>query len=121
MPESELKFIKKCAEFKTLKEVKHIPRSLRGIFTLLKYRPRLKTYDVVYIGLGGTGARSGIRSRVNQHLRSKKKRDLWTHFSIFEVWDNITGDEIRELEGLFRYIYRRDTRANRLNRQKGFK
>ncbi|GAF97179.1 unnamed protein product, partial [marine sediment metagenome] len=33
---------------------------------------------------------------------------LWTHFSIFEVWENITENEIKELEGLFRQIYRKD-------------
>jgi hypothetical protein len=28
---------------------------------------------------------------------------------------------VTELEGLFRHIYRKDTKANRLNEQKGFK
>jgi hypothetical protein len=37
------------------------------------------------------------------------------------VWDNITEAEVSELEGLFRHIYRKDTRANPLNVQKGFK
>lgn len=36
---------------------------------------------------------------------------------IFEVHDNITRDQIRELEGLFLHIYRKDRNANRLNRQ----
>ena len=50
-----------------------------------------------------------------------RKGHLWTHFSICEVWDNIREEEIRELEGIFRHIYRLDTRANRLNKQKAFK
>ena len=51
----------------------------------------------------------------------KKKAGLWTHFSVFEVWDNITQAEVVEPEGLFREIYRQDARANRLNKQRSFK
>lgn len=47
--------------------------------------------------------------------------DLWSHFSVFEVWDNIRNEEIAELEGLFRHIYKRDAQANRLNVMRGFK
>lgn len=66
--------------------------------------------------LGGKG---GLRWRLKGHRR--KKVGLWTHCSIFEVWDNIRNDEIVELEGLFRHIYRYDSRANKLNKQRGFK
>jgi len=48
------------------------------------------------------------------------KQDLWTHFSVFEVHDNVRGEEIEELEGLLRHIYRRDSGANRLNEQRAF-
>jgi hypothetical protein len=51
----------------------------------------------------------------------RDKRDLWTHFSAFEVWNNIRDDEMAELEGLFRHIYRRDTKASHLDLQRGFK
>ena len=64
-------------------------------------------------------ARAGIRGRLRSHRESKKGK--WTHFSIFEVWENITEAEVEELEGLFRHIYRKDTKANRLNEQKSFK
>jgi hypothetical protein len=36
---------------------------------------------------------------------------------VFEVWDNVRDEEVVELEGLFRHIYPRDTRADRLNIQ----
>ena len=72
-------------------------------------------YDVVYVGMASVG----IRGRVKSHRR--KKQGLWSYCSIFEVWDNIRDDEISELEGLFRHIYKMDSRANRLNKQKGFR
>ena len=66
--------------------------------------------------LGGKG---GIRGRLKIHRRNKA--GLWTHCSIFEVWNNVRDDEIIELEGLFRHIYKKDSRANKLNKQRGFK
>lgn len=119
MPVSELKLIKRCAEFCEKKEIKNIPPHTRGIYVLFKHRPRLNKYDVVYIGMAAGTKTASIRGRLRVHWRKKGK--LWTHFSAFEVWDNIREDEVKELEGLFRHIYRKDTKANRLNRQKAFK
>jgi hypothetical protein len=65
------------------------------------------------------GMMSKMISRLRSHVRRKK--DLWTHFSAFEVWENIRNEEIVELEGLFRHLYRRDSRANALNKARRFK
>jgi len=72
-------------------------------------------YDFVYIGM----ATAGIKARLKAHIRHKKY--LWSHFSCFEVWDNIGDQEIAELEGLFRHLYRYDSKANKLNKQKGYR
>ena len=119
MPASELRLIKRFSEFRSRDEIKNVPPNTRGIYALLKYRPRLNLYDVVYVGMAG-GSKAGIKGRLKRHSRSKSKSELWTHFSLFEVWPNITENEIKELEGLFRQIYRKDKRANKLNKQKQF-
>jgi len=94
-----------------------IVRTLRGIYALLNRKGRSDIYNVVYIGMA---ARSGgIRSRLGRHVKSKRKE--WTHFSLFEVWENIREGAVDELEGLFREIYRKDERANLFNRQRRFK
>ena len=74
--------------------------------------------SVVYIGLA-RGERTGVKGRLKGHIRSKAAR--WTHFSVFEVWDNITKEQVEELEGLFRHIYARDPQANKLNIQKKYR
>ena len=113
-----MRFIQCCAEFLSKDEVKSVPVAIRGIYVLLYRRPRLqKKFDVVYIGMARKG---GVRERLLAHKRSLKKGPLWTHFSVYSVWPNIPDTEIAELEGLFRHIYRRDTRANKLARQKTF-
>jgi len=119
MPCSALSLIKRCAEFRIKDECDLVAGYTRGIYVLYKYRPRLRAFDVVYVGLA-RGGNSGVRSRLRAHRRSKKKRDVWTHFSVFEVWDNISDSQVAELEGLFRHIYRKDARAIRLNVQKRF-
>ena len=79
-----------------------------------------KDYEVVYIGIAGTGVRlrQGIRGRLKTH--HQKRRD-WTHFSVFEVHDNVTREEIRELESLLLGIFRHDPRISLENKQKGSK
>ena len=117
MPESPLRLIKRFAEFRPKDEINLVPRSRRGLYVLyLKRRKNGKEkFDVVYVGM----TISGIRARLRSHRA--KKGDLWTHFTAFEVWDNIRDEEIIELEGLFRHLYRKDSRANALNVQRGFR
>ena len=119
MPVSELRFFKRCAEFQPQAEYRHIPINTRGIYALLRKKPN-KKFDVVYIGMA-RGEKTGVRGRLWSHMHSPKKRGLWTHFSVYEVWDNITSAEVEELEGMFRAIYRKDLKANQINRQRSFK
>jgi hypothetical protein len=102
-----------------LDQVRNLPGGLRGIYVLYKRRKNRRSgfvhHNVVYVGMANKG---GIRARLRWHRRSKK--DLWTHFSVFEVWENIRDEEILELEGLFRHIYRDDSKANKLNAARGF-
>ena len=127
MPISELRLIKNSMEYIPKDEINNLPFHTRGIYVLYKHRRRRDTtgklrdnYDVVYVGMA-RGLRAGIKGRLITHRRSKSKGDLWTHFSAFEVWDNIREDEIAELEGIFRHIYRLDSRASQLNKQRSYK
>jgi len=121
MPVSPLRLVKRFAEFRLKDAYVDVPKGTRGMYALLsKSRKAGKDrYDVVYIGMARGAV--GVRSRLRSHKNSVRKGKLWTHFSVFEVWDNVTDDEIAELEGLFRHIYRKDTQANRVNQQRSFK
>src|SRR5205085_655002 len=77
----------------------------------------MKQFEVRYIGMTG----SSIKKRLESHARSKKRSKYWTHFSAYAVWPNITEEEIRELEGLFRHLYRYDRQASILNLQRKYK
>lgn len=112
---SPLRLFKCREEFLPIDRVLELPRGMRGVYVLYKYRPRIRRFDVVYVGMAAEG---GIRPRLKSHR--KHKDGLWTHCSVFEVWENITVAEVKELEGIFRHIYRKDARASRLNVQRSF-
>jgi hypothetical protein len=96
----------------------HVPLRTRGLQVLYKHNARSGSYDVVYVGMT-RGENTGIGGRLLTHPRNKG--GLWTHFSAFEVWDNIRPEEVEELEGLFRHLYRKGSKANSLNKQRSYK
>lgn len=112
---SPLRLFKRREEFLPIERVDELPRGMRGVYVLYKHRPKVRRFDVVYVGMAAEG---GMRPRLRSHR--KKKHGLWTHCSVFEVWENITPAEVKELEGIFRHIYRRDARASQLNVQRSF-
>jgi hypothetical protein len=94
-----------------------VPMSTRGLYVLYRKR-RGERHEVSYIGVAGLGATGGggIRGRLKSHDQRKRG---WTHFSLFEVHDNIVRDEIRELEALLLGIFRHDPRIQLSNKQTG--
>lgn len=115
MPQSQLRLIKRWCTYIPKAKKKDVEAGLRGIYVLYKYVRKTGSYNVVYVGM----STFGIKKRLGSHI--KNKQGLWTHFSVFEVWDNIRNEEIKELEGLFREIYKKDSTANKLNKQGSFK
>ncbi|OED50892.1 hypothetical protein ACH42_00555 [Endozoicomonas sp. (ex Bugula neritina AB1)] len=114
---SPLHLIKSALEYRSIDELSVVPAGLRGIYAL--YKKQGKSYNLVYIGMSGKGTSGKIRRRLFSHKRASQKD--WTHFSYYEVWDNISDAEILELEGLFRQLYRFDCRTNTLNVQQTHK
>ena len=115
---SELRLIKHALEYLPKDNINIVPYQTRGIYALYQKSPDQDNYDLVYIGMA-RGVQAGIRKRLRSH--KKNKPDLWSHFSIFEVWDNIREEEVEELEGLFRHLFKKDSKANSLNKQKEYK
>lgn len=100
-------------EFISVNDLPSIPAKIRGIYAL--YCEEGKYMNLMYVGMTDAGA----KGRLKRHKNSKRKEDRWTHCSIFEVWDNITAEQIKELEALFRHALRLDASASSLNIQKG--
>ena len=121
MPQSPLRLICRSVEYLPIDQVGRLRPGLRGIYVLYEHTPPASrsakgSYNVVYVGMARTG---GIRGRLRSHRHTK--RQLWTHCSVFEVWDNIRDDEIAELEGLFRHLHRHDSAGATLTKQRGYK
>lgn len=115
--QSPLRLIKRGMRYEPRANVRRLPPKTRGVYVLYEHEKRAG-YTVVYIGVAGIGRNSdsGMRGRLEKHRAGIKN---WTHFSAFEVHDNITGDEIRELEALLLAIFRDDPRIKIANKLKG--
>jgi hypothetical protein len=109
-----LRLIQCGLEFCEIDKYQQVGGDYRGIYVL--YKKNKEKFDVVYVGMTD----SSIRRRLRTHAKSKRKAG-WTHFSAYAVWPNITKEEIKELEGLFRHLYRHDSRANVFNLQRRYK
>ena len=94
--------------------IEDLPVGIRGIYVLYKHVRRTGAFNVVYVGMSAKGR---VKARLMKHEKSEKQ---WTHFSVFQVWENISDEEIAELEGLFRVIYREDSSANKFNKQQSY-
>lgn len=116
MPQqSLLRLVKRWQRYRPKEDLREVPRGTRGFYVLYN-KEGDGHYEVRYIGVSGLGNRGRIDRRLRSHRR--KRRD-WTHFSLFEVHDNITAAEIRELEALLLQIFRHDKRVGLENVQKG--
>ena len=117
--QSLLRFIKRWKRYESRKNWVKVPKSTRGVYVLYK-NGSPKEYRVVYIGVAGLGPTGGggARSRLKRHDGKIKG---WTHYSLFEVHDNVTRDEIREIEALLLGIFRHDKRIQLTNKQTGSK
>jgi hypothetical protein len=114
-PQSLLRIIKRWRRYEPRGDWRFVRPITRGAYVL--YLLKRGQYRVVYIGVAGLskGQKSGIASRLRNH---HKKRKNWTHYSFFEVHDNVPYDEIRELESLLLSIFRHDDRIGLENKQK---
>jgi hypothetical protein len=119
--QSPLRIIKRWRRYESRGVWKYLPKNTRGVYVLYKEQNQSiskrrtgkdKIVHVVYIGIAG-----GIGGRLRSHHRSKKKD--WTHYSFFEVHDNIRSDEIRELESFLLAIFCHDPRIELENQRYG--
>jgi len=115
MTQSSLRLIRGRIEFLPQSEINQLQKDIRGIYALFEGDTEQKIFNVKYVGMSTTS----VRGRLKMHR--KKKGKLWSHCTVFQVWDNIRNEEIKELEGILRHIYRYDQVANQLNEMKSFK
>ena len=116
--QSPLRIIKRWRRYGQRGDLRFVPRITRGVYVL--YLLKRGKYRFVYIGVAGLNKvqNSGIASRLRSHHKNRKN---WTHYSFFEVHDNVSHDEIRELGSFLLSIFRHDDQIELENKQKSSK
>jgi hypothetical protein len=110
--ESASLYFKNFFEFVPVDEISSLPKKIRGLYALYE-KDEEGYYNLRYVGMTDGGA----KGRLNKHSIAKSGK--WSHCSVYEVWDNVTQEQIRELEALFRHTLRLDATASGLNIQRG--
>ena|ERR1041385_5943485 len=115
MPKSKLTIFKRTIQFQKRETFSQIPSDIRGIYILHLGNPD----DVcrsVYVGR--SHGKVGIKQRISEHTRHTSDHWKWTHFSVYEVHDNVSDVQIGELEGLLLYAHRKHPGICTINKQK---
>lgn len=118
MPKQSLfRLIKRWKQYEPKDNRTKVLKLTRGIYILYQ-KISENAYEVVYIGVAGLGKTGGgaINNRLKRHNQRIK---TWTHFSYFEVHDNVASEDIREIEALLLGIFQHDSRITLANKQKG--
>jgi hypothetical protein len=119
--QSLLRFIRRWRRYQLRAAWSQVPKGTRGVYALYRHHGAADKYEVAYLGIAGVGkdGGGGIRGRLKRHHTAETIE--WTHYSAFEVHDNVTRDEIREFEALLLGIFRHDPRIRLANKQRGSK
>jgi len=127
--QSPLTLIKRWRRYEPRGDWKYLLPVTRGIYVLYKEHGSQAVdgrkgtiFDVVYIGVAGVAKEParGIGGRLRDQDKSRKEKD-WTHYSFFEVHDNVSREEILELESFLLAIFRHDPRIQLANKQRSSK
>ncbi len=112
--QSLLRLIKRWRRYEQRGDWKYLRPITRGVYVLYKQDGK-KIFRVIYIGVAGIAEepKSGIGGRLRQH---DKEKSGWTHYSFFEVHDNISREEILEFESLLLAVFRHDPRIKLENK-----
>lgn len=109
-------------EYIAQEDIDKLPGRLRGIYVLYETvanDSKRPFRNVVYVGMSTLGMKGRLRNHRKETKANgdKGKGGQWDCCSVFVVWPNVRDDEIRELEGILRHIFRRDDDAKKLNVQ----
>lgn len=94
-------------EFLPASEIMSVPANIKALFALFAYDSELKNYNVMYVGYASSEGENKIRALLKEQQRLNGR--MWSHFSVYELWDYIQEKDDRAVEMLFNQIYRRDT------------
>ena len=99
------------------KDRNKIPGRPKGIYVLFDKVLGKNKYRVEYVGRSTTN----VKERLASHARNERRREEWSHCTVFKVHDKVSAKEISQLEEFILYIFRKDPRTIGLNKNKSTK
>ena len=99
--------VRRAIEYRPSACILQVPPNMTALYVLYSYNGASRHMNVRYVGYAsgqrGNDARSMLRS---QHTLNGS---MWSHFSVYELWDHFQKDDAAAVEALFEHVYRDDS------------
>jgi len=94
-------------EFQPSGSIMRVPPNLTALYVLYSHDSESRHMNVRYVGYANSQSGEDARSMLWQ--QHKLNGRMWSHFSVYELWDHFQKDDTRAVETLFDHVYRHDS------------
>lgn len=84
-----------------------VPPNMKALYVLYSYIKESHQMNVRYVGYANGQDGKDARSMLwQQHSINGA---IWSHFSVYELWDHFRKEDASVVEDLFNHVYRHDS------------
>lgn len=87
--------------------VTQLPSNMTALYVLYSYDNESRHMNVCYVGYANH--QNGDDARSMLQLQHRLNGRMWSHFSVYELWDHFQKDDAKAVDALFNHVYRRDS------------
>jgi hypothetical protein len=94
-------------EYQPSRYIMQIPPNFTALYVLYAYDSETRHMNVRYVGYADKQSGDDVRDMLLQ--QQKLNGRMWSHFSVYELWDYFQKDDTKAVETLFEHVYRHDS------------
>jgi len=99
--------VRREIEFQPSSRIMRLPPNMTALYVLYAYDSESRHMNVRYVGYASNQNGDDARSMLWQ--QHKLNGRMWSHFSVYELWDHFQKGDTRAVEALFDQVYRHDS------------
>jgi len=99
--------VRREIEYRSSSCIMQVPPNMTALYVLYSNSSNSRHMNVRYVGYASSQSGSDARSMLQQHYKLNAR--MWSHFSVYELWDYFQKDDAAAVKALFEHIYRHDS------------
>lgn len=96
-------------EYQPTSQIQLVPSGIKALIVLYSYNKEPEYFNVKYIGYADGKGFNTARAILSEQQQLNGR--MWSHFSVYELWDHLQKNDDYAVNELFRQIYRRDSHS----------